>query len=171
MDPNLFHLDWGRTIEALVGVIVLAFLVERVCALVFESRWWIRLFDDARVGEALPSEKASEKKKSPKKGSEEEGTAESEKPNLLPGRKYPLKEVIGFLVALAICWTWDFDAVSMILLSERTQLVGIIITAAVVAGGSKASIALFHDLLDVKSSALKERQNYGNSGKKNGGSK
>jgi hypothetical protein len=50
MDPNLFHLDWERTLEALVGIIVLSFLVERACALLFESRWWISRFEDARVG-------------------------------------------------------------------------------------------------------------------------
>ena len=38
MDPNLFHLDWERVIEALATIIVIAFLVERALSLVFESR-------------------------------------------------------------------------------------------------------------------------------------
>jgi hypothetical protein len=62
------------------------------------------------------------------------------------------------VLSLVICWVWKFDAVSIIMLSERTQLAGIIITAGVVAGGSKASIALFHDLLKVRSSANEERK-------------
>ena len=143
MDPNLFHIDWERTIEALVGIIVVAFLVERACALLFESRWWIVNFEDKRVGD-LPA---------------------PAKP--LPGRRYPLKEAISFLVALVVCYFWSFDSISIILLSDHTSLPGIIITALVVAGGSKASIALFHDLLDVKSNAQTELQTLRDQDQKN----
>ena len=142
MDPNLFHIDWERTIEALVGIIILSFLVERACALLFESRWWISKFEDPRVGIPQPERK--------KKNDEE--------PNLLPGHRYPLKEAIGFLVALVVCYFWDFDAVSIILLSEQTGLPGVIITALVVAGGSKTSIKLFHDILNIKSNAEEQRK-------------
>ena len=38
MDPNLFHLDWDRTVEALAGIVVLAFLMERSLSLFFENR-------------------------------------------------------------------------------------------------------------------------------------
>ena len=158
MDPNLFHLDWERTLEALVGIIVLSFLVERACALLFESRWWISRFEDARVGKPPPSGQNPGRAAAAKAKAEAgEGAApESEKP--LPARRYPLKEALGFVLALAICWIWGFDAVSIILLSEHTQVVGIFVTAAIVAGGSKGSIALFHELLRVRSSAAKERR-------------
>lgn len=180
MDPNLFHLDWERTIEALVGIIVLSFLVERACALLFESRWWISRFEDARVGK-LPggSENAPSGEASPPaadsaaSGAENASVAENKpaktkageagKPTeqkVLAGERYPLKELIGFLLSLLICWVWTFDAVSIIMLKERTQVAGIFVTAAVVAGGSKASIALFHDLLKVRSSANEERRKY-----------
>ena len=142
MDPNLFHIDWERTIEALAGIIILSFLVERACALLFESRWWIAHFEDARVGTVTAGQKKS--------------SAESK---LLPGHRYPLKEAISFLVALVICYFWSFDAVSIILLSEHTGLPGSIITALVIAGGSKASIKLFHDALNIKSNAEEQRKN------------
>lgn len=180
MDPNLFHLDWERTLEALVGIIVLSFLVERTCALLFESRWWISRFEDARVGklpgsngnapsrESSPSADKSaspvaenpsttEDKQANAKAGEAPGLAEQK---VLAGEMYPLKEFISFVLSLAICWVWEFDAVSIIMLSERTQLAGIIITAGVVAGGSKTSIALFHDLLKIRSSANEERKKY-----------
>ena len=32
MDPNLFFLDWERTFEVLISIIVLAFLLERALA-------------------------------------------------------------------------------------------------------------------------------------------
>jgi hypothetical protein len=165
MDPNLFQLDWERTIEALVGIIVLSFLVERAFAPLFESRWWISRFEDARVGEPPPSVVspggAAGKQAGPKAGE----AAAPELQKSLPGRRYPLKEFLVFLLALVICRVWDFDAVSIILLSERTQLIGIIITAAIVAGGSKGSIELFHRLLGVRSSAEKERQKLKNGDK------
>ena len=146
MDPNLFHLDWERTFEALVGIVVLSFLVERACALLFESRWWIRLMDDKRVGEE------------PTKTAPPTPPSVDKPVNLRPGRNYPLKELISFGLALAVCWWWKFDAVSIILLSEHTQIIGMVVTAAIVAGGSKASVALFHNVLKIRSSAKEERQ-------------
>ncbi len=44
----------------------------------------------------------------------------------------------------------------MILLKSKVTLIGAIITGAVVAGGSKASIKLFRDVLGFKSTAQKE---------------
>ncbi len=144
MDPNLFHIDWERTIEALVGIIILSFIVERACALLFESRWWITNFEDARVGRVST-------------GQDNNDSTNSAELKLLPGQRYPLKEAISFIVALVISYVWSFDAVSIILLSEQTSLVGIIITALVIAGGSKASIKLFHNVLNIKSNAENQR--------------
>ena len=42
MDPNLFHLDWGRVFEVLVAIVIMAFLMERALAVLFESRIFIR---------------------------------------------------------------------------------------------------------------------------------
>jgi hypothetical protein len=38
MDPNLFHLNWDRTFEALATIVVLAIVLERALAPVFENR-------------------------------------------------------------------------------------------------------------------------------------
>jgi hypothetical protein len=46
MDPNLYHLDWERTFEVLAAIVVLAFLLERALAPLFENRWWPARFDD-----------------------------------------------------------------------------------------------------------------------------
>ena len=168
MDPNLFHLDWERTLEALVGIIVLSFLVERACALLFESRWWISRLEDARVGKPSGSSDntpSNEINPSADKNAvpvaENPSTGETIKPlelKVLAGQRYPLKEFIVFALSLAICWVWKFDAVSIIMLSEHTQLAGYIVTAAVVAGGSKASIALFHNVLNIRSSANEQKK-------------
>jgi hypothetical protein len=117
MDPNLFRLDWERTFEVLATIVVLAFLIERALAPLFENRWWLARFD-ARVS----------------------------------------KELIAFLVAAAVCWHWEFDALSMIVLREHTTRFGEVLTGAVIAGGSKASIKLFRDILDFKSGAYREKE-------------
>lgn len=69
-----------------------------------------------------------------------------------------VKEPITVGVSFAVCRYWDFDAVSVILVQERTQLWGHLLTAGVVAGGSKAAVKLFHDVFNVMSSAERARQ-------------
>lgn len=154
MDPNLFHLDWERVIEALVGIIVLSFLVERAGALLFESRWWIGRFEDARISK----QRQYIQKPASSGDAQDDKNVIPLSPKELPGQKYPLKELLGFVLALVICKAWDFDAVSIILLSEHTRLIGVVVTAAIVAGGSKGSIALFQDVLGIMSSAVKEKK-------------
>ena len=41
MDPNLFFIDWERVFEALATIVVLAFILERGLAVIFESRYYI----------------------------------------------------------------------------------------------------------------------------------
>ena len=67
-----------------------------------------------------------------------------------------IKEPIAFGLAFLVCWYWEFDALSMTILTEKTSLLGEAITGAVIAGGSKASIKLFHDLMEVRSTAARE---------------
>ena len=67
-----------------------------------------------------------------------------------------LKEPIAFVVAAFVCIFWEFDAVSAILLKEKMTVPGELITAGIVAGGSKASIKLFRDVLKFKSAAQDE---------------
>ena len=64
-----------------------------------------------------------------------------------------VKEIIATAVAVAVCIFWRFDAVSMIVLTDHTTVFGEALTGAVIAGGSKASLKLFHDVMDIRSSA------------------
>ncbi len=48
-----------------------------------------------------------------------------------------VKEPISVLVAFAVCRYWDFDAVSVILPRDRTHFLGHLLTAGIIAGGSK----------------------------------
>jgi hypothetical protein len=69
-----------------------------------------------------------------------------------------VKEFLAVIVGAIICIIWKFDAFSMILLQEKTTIFGAVMTGAVIAGGSKASIRLFRDVLEFRSSAESERQ-------------
>jgi hypothetical protein len=64
-----------------------------------------------------------------------------------------LKEILAFAASAVICVYWNFDAISILIVQDQTTLYGELITGAVIAGGSKGSVKLFHDLLGVKSSA------------------
>ena len=66
------------------------------------------------------------------------------------------KEPIAVVVAVALVAWLDFDALAIIFSRENTSWVGLLITAGVVAGGSKGSIKLFRDWLGWKSSAQKQ---------------
>lgn len=73
----------------------------------------------------------------------------------LKGKGY--KEIIAFIVGVFICWYWDIDAFSMIFLRETVTFPGIVITGAIIAGGSKASVKLFRDMLGFRSIAEENR--------------
>jgi len=70
-----------------------------------------------------------------------------------------IKELFALITSIFVCYFWQFDALSIILVTHtEIQIPGIVITGAVIAGGSKASIKLFHDMLGFMSNAEKERQ-------------
>ena len=48
------------------------------------------------------------------------------------------KAPIAFAVAFGVCRYWDFDAISTTILADQTSFPGRLITAGVIAGGSKA---------------------------------
>src|SRR5713101_1566683 len=70
--------------------------------------------------------------------------------------KGDFKPLVAFTVGALICVAWRFDAVSVILSRETITVLGSVLTGAVVAGGAKASLALFHDALGVYTSSYKQ---------------
>ena len=67
-----------------------------------------------------------------------------------------LKEIIAVILGAIICIVWQFDAISVIVLKDEMTIFGEILTGAVIAGGSKASIKLFRDMMGFKSTAQDE---------------
>ncbi len=72
-------------------------------------------------------------------------------------REKGLKELIAFVLCAAVCMVWHFDAISLIFISEGTNIFGEIITGAIIAGGSKASIVLFRNVMGIMSNAERLR--------------
>lgn len=69
-----------------------------------------------------------------------------------------LKEPIAFVAAAAVVIFYQFDALAVLFSNEQNSYVGYLITAGVVAGGSKGSIKLFRDFLGWKSEAQKAHE-------------
>ena len=70
-------------------------------------------------------------------------------------KKKIIKEAIAFVVSMWVCYWVDFDALSILFSKDKVHILGFAITGAIVAGGSKASIALFKDFWKIKSNADK----------------
>ena len=76
--------------------------------------------------------------------------------NTLGGKD--LKPLIALLVSFGVCSWVKFDAMSVLFVRDKMHVLGYFLTAAIVAGGSKASIALFKNFWKVMSDAEKIRQ-------------
>ncbi|EAQ96691.1 hypothetical protein [Congregibacter litoralis] len=68
-----------------------------------------------------------------------------------------LKELIALGVSLGVVMKWQFDLISIIFIGDENTFLGYVITAGVIAGGSKGAVKLFHDVLGMKSSARLEK--------------
>jgi hypothetical protein len=70
-----------------------------------------------------------------------------------------IKEIIASALSIAVCIYWKLDAFSIVIVAhEEMTIPGYILTGAIVAGGSKASVKLFRDVMGFMSTAEKERQ-------------
>ncbi len=65
------------------------------------------------------------------------------------------KEPIALLVSWAVIYYIEFDVIAVAFSQEENSMIGYLVTAGVIAGGSKGSIALFSTWLDWRSSAEK----------------
>ena len=61
-----------------------------------------------------------------------------------------IKEAIAFIVALLACVAFRFDAVGILMKQESWSVIGLVLTAGVIAGGSKASIKVFTDVFGIR---------------------
>ncbi len=68
-----------------------------------------------------------------------------------------LKEILSLILSFFVVKVVGFDALAIVFRLDDPTIPGFLITAGVISGGSKASIKFFHDVLGVKSAAVKEK--------------
>lgn len=117
MDPLLFGVSGEVIAEVLGTIVVLAMIVERSFAPIFEWRVVLDKIQDKGI-----------------------------------------KEPVVLIASIAIVYLYKFDAMAVIFSQEKPSMVGYLITAGVIAGGSKGSVKLFRDVLGWKSTAQKEQE-------------
>ena len=142
VDPNLFFLDFERVSEVILAIIVLALLIERALAVIFENRLFIEKV-------------AYDVQRAPRTASADGSAAPIV---AVRSRNRGVKELIAIGVSFWVCWYWDFDALSILLPVSHSKmtLLGEFLTALIIAGGSKGAVKLFSDWMGIKSSAQKE---------------
>lgn len=68
-----------------------------------------------------------------------------------------IKEILALFVSYAVVQGVEFDIFAIVFHLEHPSKWGYVMTAAIIAGGSKASVKLFQDILGIKSKALQEK--------------
>ena len=60
------------------------------------------------------------------------------------------KPLVAFVASLIVCTQFQIDLMAVLLSHQHVSFLGEAITAGVIAGGSKASLKLFKDILGVR---------------------
>ncbi|RNC79447.1 MAG: hypothetical protein ED557_15340 [Balneola sp.] len=154
MDPAIFEfsVDFNLLIEVLITIVVFSFFVERALSPLFQSELFLKWYDPENLPDPTPPTDKNSNKKQDKADAEsqQEGTKK---------KKKGTKEIVSIIVSIAVVVFWEFDAITILFKTyNEPQVFGYALTGLIVAGGSKASIKLFVDVLDFKSTAQKERE-------------
>lgn len=72
--------------------------------------------------------------------------------------KLHIKPLFAFIVSFVICYYWEFDVLSIILVKSSMTSFGYVITAAVIAGGSKGALQLLRNVRMLKENKEQEVQ-------------
>lgn len=72
-----------------------------------------------------------------------------------------IKEPIALGTALVLCFSFKFDAVAVLLKQDSWTVIGTLLTAGVIAGGSKGSIKLFIDVMKIRNLSPDEEKQEG----------
>lgn len=167
MNPAIFEfaIDFNLLIEILITIVIFSFFIERSLSVIFGSELFLKWYDPCfkeklrkkRETECLeePPAEGEPEVETKKKGDEKKVT----KPTEIGDKKSGTKEIISVIVSISAVVFWEFDAVTILFKTyNEPQVFGYAITGMIIAGGTKASIKLFQDVLGFKSSAEKARK-------------
>lgn len=140
-DPSQYAMAWDAVFEALAMIIVFAFAIERALAQIFETPLFLRIEERFSKGR---KKKYVISKTSPL----------SEFNNRYSGTdETSLKPIIASVLGILVAYLFKVDLMAVTAGWATTSIFGCIMTGLLIAGGSKASIKLFQDVLNAKSSA------------------
>lgn len=74
-------------------------------------------------------------------------------------KKLHVKPLLAFIVSFVICYYWEFDVLSIILVKSVMTNFGYVVTAAVIAGGSKGALQLLRNVRMLKEDKSQGNQN------------
>ena len=112
-----------RVVGALGNLVVVATIVERVLAFIFEHEWFVRIFC-----KNVPDPSDSTKTLSVSK---------------IPG----LKGLLALALSLGISFGYRFDVLRILFATNENREMGMLVTGFVIAGGSAGAIAVFQSYL------------------------
>ncbi|MFD2568433.1 hypothetical protein [Pseudotenacibaculum haliotis] len=145
MDALEFAVDYTTLFDVLTLIVVLSFFVERALSVVFESSLFIGWYNPG-----------TKKKPAPATEAEGEGQAPTTKP-----KKKGIKELIAIIVSIVVVYNIGFNALAIVTKNPHVSPeLGYFITGLIIAGGSKASLKLFGEVLDFRSDAERRRKEY-----------
>ena len=110
---------------ALGKLVVVATVVERVLAFIFEHEWFNRLATKAVPDPNDPTKFIRKSR--------------------IPG----LKGLLALIGSAAICFRYQFDILHVLFQTSQNDPFGIVVTSFAVAGGSSGAIALFQGYLNI----------------------
>lgn len=72
--------------------------------------------------------------------------------------EWKIKPLLAFALAAFVCFYYDFDVVATLLEPQAVTLTGILVTAAIVAGGSKVALQLVQEIWGFNPAARETRK-------------
>lgn len=110
---------------ALGKLVVLSIIIERGLAFIFEHEWFVK-FTTNEIPDPSDSSKTIRKSKFP-----------------------ALKGFFALAVSIGICVAYKFDILAALFAKGQSDMLGILITGVVAAGGSAGAIAIFQGFLNI----------------------
>lgn len=133
--------QWSLLIAGLTKLVVLAFVLERSLAYLFEHPWILALERDLTLRPAPVAALSGVEQ-------EDEGSAAQT-------ARRGLKSLIALGAAWGLCSTFNFNILAGLYPNDNHTGWGILLTAIIVAGGSQGAVTLMQSVLGLRASTRK----------------
>ena len=155
LDPHgqalfLSEPQWGLLLAGMTKLVVLAFIIERSLAFVFDHHWFMALEEDLGL---RPCAVTAARNAGAAQPVDSEGSTGQTKFR----RGY--KATVSFLVAWGLAHAFNVNILAALFPNDPALgYGGVVLSALIVAGGSQGALALMQSVLGVRGSIIKARQ-------------